>query len=456
MCSALLRVPKPLSFAPVHALKFLAILFLGFVCAEYCVAQQLAKKPPAQEFWIVFDAMAQRGPCYPHDVYVMDQKGEHVKRLTSDHRSHNPSWSPDGRGIVFLEDECKPPALFPYGSFDELRDFLSTPRDVYWMNSDGRNSSLIARIGPNAQDTLWIPIGNQVAVRLADRSSLVVHMKGSRFPSNGQPEEPLSRYLEVEGDWYRKLYCQTSESALGTTYPIEVYCPGGGRLLILTPPADNFLPTFYGSHGLSNLGRWALADKLQYSADLSTSLSVMSLNGGAATAPVPAYDSAWSRDGRRIAYSSFTGDQNSILYVADLHAEEAGKPRALTDQELDAHGPDWSADGSRIGFTGLWRDSSQIFIIKADGSNLIQLSRDANMRCSHVSWSPDGRWIAAACSPNVTIANGEGLVPGNRSNIYLFDSSRPGAKPRRLTECGHNARYDLCGARNPSFAPAGP
>ncbi len=224
----------------------------------------------------------------------------------------------------------------------------------------------------------------------------------------------------------------------------------------MTPPVDNFLPTFYGSHGLYNIGRWALADKQQYSADLSTSLSVMSLDGDPATAPVPAYDSAWSRDGRRIAYSSFTGDQKSVLYVADLHGDEVGAPRALTKQELDAHGPAWSEDGSRIAFTGLWKDSSQIFIIKADGSNLIQLSRDANMRCSHVSWSPDGRWIAAGCSPNVTIVEGDGYVAASKSHIYLFDTSRPGAKPRQLTRCGHDARYNLCGARNPSFAPAGP
>ncbi len=127
--------------------------------------------------------MAQWDPCYPHDIYVMDQKGERVKRLTSDHRSHNPSWSPDGRRIAFLEDECKQIILFNYTALDELRNLLSTAHDVYWMNADGRNSSLIARMGPKAQDTLWIPNGGQVAVRLANRSSLVVHMmKGSRFP----------------------------------------------------------------------------------------------------------------------------------------------------------------------------------------------------------------------------------------------------------------------------------
>jgi hypothetical protein len=322
------------------------------------------------------------------------------------------------------------------------------------MDTDGENPSLITRVGPEAQDALWIPDAEHVAVRLADPSSLAVQMKESPLPPNSRAEEPLARYFEVEGDRYRKQYCETSESAFGTTYPLTVSCPGGGRLLILIPPADNFLPAFYGSHGMYNIEPWKLPAEMHYSADLSTSLRVISLDGNPTTAPVPAFDSSWSRDGRRIAYSSFTGDKNSVLYVADLYAEEAREPRALTEQALDAHGPAWSADGARLAFAGLWKDSSQIFIIEANGSNLIQLSRDAKMRCSHPSWSPDGRWIAAGCSPNITVVAGDVYVSGSKSHIYPFDASKPGAKPRQLSGCGHDAQYDLCGARNPSFAPA--
>jgi len=454
MHSAPLRVPKCLSFAPNLAFKFFAFFFLGFVCAGYCQAQKPTNEPPKPSFRIAFDAASGRDSCFALDIYVMDQNGEHIKRLTYDHRSHNPSWSPDGRRVAFLRDDCKHLASFNFGPFDELLNFLSTPRHILSMDADGRRSSLVSAVGREAQDTLWLPNGEYIAIRLADRSRLRVHMMGSRLTPNGPPEELLSRYLKVEGDWYRKQYCATSESAFGTTYPVTISCPGGGRLVILIPPVDNFLPTIYGSHGLSNIERWKLAGDMHYSADLNTSLRVISLDGVSTTAPMPAYDSSWSRDGSRIAYSSFSGDQSSVLYVADLHAGVLGEPRALTAQRLDAHGPAWSADGSRIAFIGLWKDSSQIFIVDADGSNLIQLNHDSKMRCSHASWSPDDRWIAAGCSPNVTIVDDDEYVVGRSSHIYLFDTSKPNAKPRQLTECGDNARYDLCGASNPSFAPA--
>jgi WD40-like Beta Propeller Repeat len=445
MLSALLHVPKALRFAPDHALKFFAFLFLGLVCAGYCGAQKPTKKPPKPIFWVVFDAESGWDSCSPRDIYVMDQKGEHVTRITSNHRSHNPSWSPDAHRILFLQDECKPAGGFnlKYLNYESLRNILHAPRDVFWMDANGRHSSFVAAMGPNAQDALWAPDGEHIAVRMADKRNLLVHIRERPVPPNHQSEEPLSRFLDIEGP------------------QVSVVSPFGAELEELTPPVENFLPTFYAFFGNSSDSDFlAPGHKLQYAADLGASLQVVTLAGAPASAPMPAFDIAWSRDGTRIAYSSFTDGQNSILYVADLHGDEASAPRALTGQELDSHGPAWSADSSRLAFTGLWKDSSQIFIINADGSNLIQLSRNPNKLCNHVSWSPDGKRIAAACSENSTLRFGFGLggEHGGRSEIYLFDTSKPAAKPRRLTRCGYvypSSRDQLCGALNPSFAPAG-
>jgi Tol biopolymer transport system component len=449
----------------IQSQRIFVCLFLGFLCAGYSGAQKPPKKSPEPTYWIVFDAMScyfsdgygmnqnytshcsMYLSCYPRDIYVMDKRGGHLKRLTSDHGSHSPSWAPDGRGIVLLKDECTPVDVLTYGWHDRFRNSLSTSRRVFWMDADGANSSLISTIGPDAQDTLWLPDRKHVAVRLADRSNLVVHIKGSSLPPNRQSEEPLSRFLEAEGAWPRIQACDEA-----------VNCPPGVNLVGLIPPADNFLPKFYGSHGLYHVIVDTLPHEMQYGADMNASLQVLSLDGDPAKVPVPFYDAAWSRDGRRIAYSSFTGDQSSVLYVADLHGDEVDTPRALTEQKLDAHGPAWSDDGSRIAFAGLWDNTSQIFVVNADGNKLVRLSRDSTMRCSHMSWSPDGRWIVAECAPNVTAEYGDAYAVGGRFAIYLFDTSKPGAKPRRLTSCGYTpprSRDDLCGARNPSFAPAG-
>jgi Tol biopolymer transport system component len=105
----------------------------------------------------------------------------------------------------------------------------------------------------------------------------------------------------------------------------------------------------------------------------------------------------------------------------------------------------------------VWEDSSQIFIINTDGSNLVQLSVNPKMLCFHLSLSPDGKWIAAECRPNVTVMRPSEYEAGLKSNIYLFDADKPGAKPRKLSKCDPSRSSSLfyaCGARNPSFKPS--
>jgi Tol biopolymer transport system component len=436
MRSILLRGSMRLCSTSRLALKFSAPLFLGLAFGQHCDAQTPPRKGPDPKFWIVFDAHANEDTCNPQDIYVTDLKGEHVKRLTSNHRSHNPSWSPDGSRIVFLQDERMPiggpnPKYYSCGCTE---NFLHESHDVYWMSANGGSPSLVTAIGPDAQDTAWVPDGEHIAVRMADKENLLVHVVSTQLPPNHQSDMSLSQFLALQE-------------------PQECVC--GANVIATDPPMDNFLPDFYTSlYPFTGPNYPRPSHGPQFSADLGTSLRVVSLAGAATPAPVPAFDTSWSPDGQRIAYSFFTGKDLSILYVADVHEGEAGAPRGLTKQELDANGPGWSTDGLRIAFAGVWKGTSQIFIINADGTNLVQLSSDAKMRCDHVSWSPDDKWIVATCD-DVAWRYGDGFVYGDRlrqgqdfrrPTIYLFDTGQPGAKPRQVVKMK---------ARNPSFAPAG-
>lgn len=71
---------------------------------------------------IVFTHAPDRGPPWPvQDVSTVRDDGSELRKLTSDGRSHNGSWSPDGKRILFISDVKQRPA------------------ELSVMDADGRN-----------------------------------------------------------------------------------------------------------------------------------------------------------------------------------------------------------------------------------------------------------------------------------------------------------------------------
>ena len=100
---------------------------------------------------------------------------------------------------------------------------------------------------------------------------------------------------------------------------------------------------------------------------------------------------AHSRDSM-IAFSSdrdSPGDQDIFVMMAD-----GSQPRNLTNNRTSSDSnPSWSPDGTKIAFESHHDDSSDVYVIHADGKNLIQLTRTPESD-GQPSWSPDGRKIA--------------------------------------------------------------
>ena len=81
------------------------LTLVGLICSELvlidnCFAQQSQKDSAAPSFWIAFervDTPEMSLAAFPYvDIFVMDQDGHHVRRLTSDHRSPTPPGRPEG------------------------------------------------------------------------------------------------------------------------------------------------------------------------------------------------------------------------------------------------------------------------------------------------------------------------------------------------------------------------
>jgi len=427
--------------------RFLNSFFIGFTVFfvselflnSRCIAQKPFTRIPATTFWIVFeknDTPDLSLASFPYlDVFVMDQNGHQIRRISSDHRSHNPSWSPDGQQIVFLSDERSP--ISPntgdrsYDFFVQYRDFMRIPRNVVRADAYGQNSARVVSGETTAQDVVWFADAQRIGIRTSDRLTWQVFVdKSGALAPNAQQSELLEQYLDQ-----------------GTPLPGDGYVADYSTLLEWVPPMDNFFPTFVASAMLRHPPNLGLIKNVPSAANVNLSLRIVSLEGHRESFPVSAYDIAWSEDGKHIAYSTFSNNTNSILYAAEILPEDNEQNhRALTDAALDAHGPAWSADSLRIAFMGLWEDSSQIFIVGADGTNLVQVSRNPKMSCYHPSWSPDGKWIVADCRQSITVMSPLTSELDMLSNIYLFDLTKPASKPRQLTRSA--------GARNPSFAPA--
>lgn len=110
---------------------------------------------------------------------------------------------------------------------------------------------------------------------------------------------------------------------------------------------------------------------------------------------------SWSPDGKEIAFTSEYG-------IEVMHADGSGARKLIphlfrTDtwrpDDMGVGKPSWSPDGKQIAFEHLGdgdTQPAQIFIMNADGSNPVRLSRSTTRWYaeSDPAWSPDGKRVA--------------------------------------------------------------
>src|ERR1041384_5726336 len=120
----------------------------------------------------------------------------------------------------------------------------------------------------------------------------------------------------------------------------------------------------------------------------------------------------WSRDGRRVVYSSYLGRQRNQLW---LTTADGGDPLQLTYCECDHTAPRWSPDGARIAFVSNEAGSPSLRVVTVPGG-AVETVAAKTRRYLHATGTlrivvtdPAGTPIAARAS--LTGPDGRGRAP---------------------------------------------
>jgi Tol biopolymer transport system component len=238
----------------------------------------------------------------------MDADGRNVKPLTHDGHSHTPSWSPDGRRILFVHDS----ALQTKPAYREAKEFESYhPVELQVMDKDGGNRRLLRRLEPFIFSAAWSPDGKTLAI--------------TRLPAAwaNRPrtaEEPVRAglfLLPADGHGEPRLLFRNAFT--------PSWSPDGRRLAFSVERPG---------------GLWAV-----HVADSDGSHDVP-LTDPSRIAGSP----AWSPDGKLIAFDEFT-DQGQRQQVSVMDTKGSRVRLLTSDPNWSCEHPSWSSDGKQIAFS---------------------------------------------------------------------------------------------------------
>ena len=358
------------------------------------------------------------------DIYIVRMDGSGLRRITdgSSETAGTPSWSPDGRHVVFytgdVEQVCTGGLILATGTTQiasvEIasgkRETLTTGEglkvcphwvggELIYQTKDGLRFAGGRTLHGVFQAPSWSP----------DERILVFHSETdprgdrdrpfqkwpSRDPRFALLRVPDASSFSPAGE--RMVYILTNfEGEIRSGKLITANLDGSDRRVIWEGPltADAAGPAWspLGDGILVGVGGFFQRAQLRPA-------QLMDVDPGNGQAVQLTHDDAnngmpsWSPDGKQIVYR-VARSASRELRILDLATEKSR--RLETGSEYDTF-PSWSPRGDWIVFTSKRDGDYEIYRIRPDGSGLRRLTRLPG-NDAHPSVSPDGEWIAFATS----------------------------------------------------------
>jgi Tol biopolymer transport system component/DNA-binding winged helix-turn-helix (wHTH) protein len=311
------------------------------------------------------------------DLYVKVIGSENLLRLTHQpSESIHPAWSPDGQRIAFHRLSGSDTGIYVVPALGGPERKLLSTHATAWASSISWS-----------RDSKWIVYSDAAPLGSHHRLYLLSVETLQQLPIRHVPEcveetdpafSPLSTIIAYV------CHLETGDSALYSVEP-----PAGVPQRIGTYEGYGWGTAWRGGNRLV-LSRFLYGtnyfELYEVTLPSGSIRKLRSETSGDAESPVT------SITGNKLAYQ-FEQHRNANIWRKDLLQPQATAIEIIASSR-DSEAPQYSPDGKYIVFNSDRGGNFEIWLSRADGSNLVRLSDLKNAQTGTPNWSPDGSKIA--------------------------------------------------------------